>query len=135
MRDATLPFSHIRVSQFAFRISVDDPALRSHLRLLPRPRRAPPAPAAADDARGRAAVHRGAPGERAVVQGDSARARGPRAGDELRERVAGALAPQPRERVDAHRVGAALEPRDAATATLRAVPRLPGQLQRLAERA
>src|SRR5215203_3461402 len=124
MRDATLPFSHIRVSQFAFRISVDDPALRSHLRLLPRPRRAPPAPAAADDARGRA-----------VVQGHSARARGPRAGDELRERVAGALAPQPRERVDAHRVGAALEPRDAATATLRAVSRLPGQLQRLAERA
>src|SRR5258705_419335 len=50
---------------------------RGHLWLVPRARSAPLAPASALRASRRAAVHRRASGERAVVQGDPPRARSP----------------------------------------------------------
>src|SRR5439155_20794231 len=115
----------------------DDERRRSHLRVLSRARRAAVAAAAAVHAGAlrRAVVHRRPPGERALVQGHPARPGGPRRGPPAVRRGPGAVARPARERAHAHRLGAALVARVAAAAALRAVPRLPWQLERRAERA
>ena len=83
------------------------------------------APALRARAPRRAAVHRRAPGERAVVQGDPPRARCADRRARARRGGVRALPHGAHQRADAHRLGAALRARDTAAAALRRIPRLP----------
>ena len=95
---------------------------RDHLRVVSRPRRAAraPAPALASRAPRRAAVHRRASGERAVVQGAAPRAGGARRAARARRRPRQRVRAQADQRADEHRDGAAVGARHPAAAPVRA---------------